>query len=84
MEAARNNGSYLYAQRVQVRLGRALQEVRERRGLSRSALARRAGVSRDELIEIEEGRVHPSCFILCQLAAGLGLTLGELIEEMGE
>lgn len=84
MGANRNNGGYLYAQRVQARLGRELQELRERKGVSRSALARRAGVSRDELIEIEEGHVHPSLFILTQLACGMGLTLGELMHELDE
>lgn len=80
----RNNGGYLYAQRVHGRLGPGLRALREAAGLSRYALEQLSGVSRDEIGDIEEGRVRPSHFILCQLAAGLGLTIGELHERLDE
>ena len=84
MGIPRNYGGSLYAARVHARLGRELQELRERKGLSRSALSRKSGVSRDEIIEIEEGRVHPLADTLCQLAFGMDLTIEEMMAELDE
>lgn len=58
-----------------------LRERRERQGLSRVALAHRAGISSDQLGRIERGEADPRMSVLLALAAVLGIPLGELFAE---
>ena len=53
--------SYDYAQRICSKLPRRLQEERENAGLSRYALEKRTGVSRDMIGDIEHGDSIPAC-----------------------
>ena len=55
-----NHEAHNYAERIRARLPRRLQELREAAGMSKYALATKAGVSRDMVGCIEGGRVH-SC-----------------------
>lgn len=59
-------------------LGRALETLRQRRGLSRGALARAAGVSSETVGRWEKGESHPSLRVLEALLAALGAHLGDL------
>jgi XRE family aerobic/anaerobic benzoate catabolism transcriptional regulator len=61
-------------------LGLRLREERERRGLSVTELAERAGLSRRHVTEAEAGRANLTVLKLAQLAAALGLPLGDLCD----
>jgi XRE family aerobic/anaerobic benzoate catabolism transcriptional regulator len=61
------------------RLGKRLREAREGAGLASSELARRAGLSRRTLTEIEAGRGNPTVTSLAALARGAGVSLERLL-----
>ena len=45
------------------------------------ALAKRSGISKGALVEIEQGRTNPSIATLCRLANALSVDLGELLGQ---
>ena len=61
-------------------LARNLRRLRAERGLTLDELARRAGISRSMLIQIEQKRVNPTLAILVRLAQALDIGLAELVE----
>jgi len=71
--------TYDYAAGVCGRLPRRLQSEREARGLSKYALGRDSGVSREMIARIEGGRSVPTLFVAARLAHGMGMTLEELV-----
>ena len=61
-------------------LGERLSELRWRAGLSRAVVATRAGVSKDLLQSLEQGRTaNPTLRVLAGLARGLNVSVGELL-----
>jgi len=64
-------------------LARNLRRLRAGRGLTLDDLARRAGVSRSMLIQIEQQRVNPTLATLVRLAQALDIGLAELVELGG-
>ncbi len=60
-------------------LAAAVREGRLARGLSTSALATRAGVSRAMITKVERAESQPTAALLGRLSAGLGMTLSELV-----
>ncbi|WP_328333826.1 helix-turn-helix domain-containing protein [Kribbella sp. NBC_00382] len=67
-------------------LGAAVREARSHQGLTQAELARRAGVSRDWLVRLEQG--HPRLEVQLVLdvlaAAGLALATGPQPPEAGD
>ena len=61
-------------------LARNLRRLRGERGLTLDELAKRAGISRSMLIQIEQQRVNPTLAILVRLAQALDVGLAELVE----
>jgi XRE family transcriptional regulator, regulator of sulfur utilization len=61
-----------------------LRRVRVRRGLSLSAVARTAGISKSTLSELEQGKGNPSIDTLWALAQALNITFSELFVDDGE
>jgi transcriptional regulator with XRE-family HTH domain len=61
-------------------LGRAVREVRARRGLSQEALGERAGLHRNYVGSVERGLINPTLKTLLALVGGLAVPLGELVE----
>ena len=53
--------------------------VRERQGVSKSELARRSGITRRAIINIENGKHYPHRKTLVKLAAALGCTPFEIV-----
>lgn len=53
--------------------------LRKTQNLSFDALARRAGVSKGTLVQIEQERANPSISTLCRLAATLGVSVADLV-----
>ena len=60
-------------------LGRALLELRARRGLSQEQLGFDAGRHRNYVGALERGEINPTFRVLLKLAAGLRIPLSELI-----
>jgi XRE family transcriptional regulator, regulator of sulfur utilization len=64
-----------------MRVAREVRAQREARGLSLSAAAARAGVSRTILAKIEAGAGNPSLETLSRIAESLDVTVGALLAE---
>ena len=62
------------------RLGRAVRELRARRGLSQEELGFRAGLHRNYVGAIERGEINPTFRVLLKLERGLALPLSEIIQ----
>jgi transcriptional regulator with XRE-family HTH domain len=65
--------------REHVALGRAVRELRARRGLSQEALGFCSGLHRNYVGAIERGEINPTFRILLALSRGLALPLSELL-----
>ena len=61
-------------------LGRAVREVRARRGLSQETLGFRAGLHRNYVGAVERGEINPTLKTLIALTDGLAVPLSELVE----
>jgi transcriptional regulator with XRE-family HTH domain len=53
--------------------------LRKSRGYTFDELARRAGVSKGTLVQIEQGDANPSISTLCRLASALGASVADLV-----
>jgi transcriptional regulator with XRE-family HTH domain len=62
-------------------LGRALQEVRDKRGLTQEALSLETGVHRNYIGGIERGERSPSVEAIIKLAEALDVTLPDLFRQ---
>jgi transcriptional regulator with XRE-family HTH domain len=69
------------ARQVNGAIARRLGRLRKGRGQTFDELALRSGVSKGMLVQIEQGRANPSIATLCRLAAGLGVSVVDLISE---
>lgn len=65
--------------REHVALGRAVRELRARRGLSQDQLGLRSRLHRNYVGAIERGELNPTFRVLNKLATGLCLPLSELL-----
>jgi len=63
-----------------VNLSHKLQKIREDRGMSRTELSKKSGVSLSFINYIEAGDKSPTLRTLEKLAAALGVTVGELLD----
>ena len=64
------------------KIGKRIIELREKRGISLSQLAREAGMSKSYLSQIEHGRFKsPSADIMYRVASALGTTIADILEE---
>lgn len=70
--------------RIEAALARNLRDWRTRRGWSLAELARRAGLSKGMLVQIERAQTNPSIATLCKLANALGVALPRLVELADE
>lgn len=66
---------------IQTRLGRNVRELREARGWSQEDYADRAGIHRTYVSDIERGRRNPTITVVEKLAAPLGVSAGELLDN---
>lgn len=62
-----------------VALGRAVREVRARRGLSQERLGFRSDLHRNYVGAIERGEINPTFRTLLALSTGLSVPLSELL-----
>jgi FMN phosphatase YigB (HAD superfamily)/DNA-binding XRE family transcriptional regulator len=65
-------------------LGMTLQRARQKAGLTQQAMCQKAGLSYSTLAKIERGAIKsPSIFTIKQIAEVLGITLDELVGNVG-
>ena len=64
----------------QTALGKRIQGLRQKAGITQQQLAEKADLSIKYLGELERGRANASLSILFNLAAALGVSLPELVE----
>lgn len=64
-------------------VSRRLREERRNKKLSLDELARRAGVSKGMVVEIENCNANPSIGILCKISAALGLSVADIVNVAG-
>jgi transcriptional regulator with XRE-family HTH domain len=64
-------------------VGRNVQRLRIKAGLSQAALAERMGVDRAYVSGLELGRRNPTVLTLWQVAEALGVKLRQFFEEDG-
>lgn len=60
-----------------------IRDLRHQRGLSLDQLSVRASVSKGMLVQIEKGEANPSIASLCKVAAGLGVSVADLVQVAG-
>jgi transcriptional regulator with XRE-family HTH domain len=65
--------------REQRALGRAVREIRARRGLSQEALGFEAELHRNYVGAIERGAINPTLRTLLAVTAGLAVPMSELV-----
>lgn len=56
-----------------------LKKIRQAKGMSQGALAKRARISREYLNRLEKGRYDPTVGVLQRLAKALGVSVTELL-----
>lgn len=69
------------AEQFRMSLARAVRNTRQRRGLSLSAVARSAGLSKSTLSQLEAGKANPNIDTLWAIAKTLGVSFGDLVED---
>jgi len=62
-----------------VAVARRITALRKAQDFTFDALARRAGVAKGTLVQIEQERANPSISTLCRLAAALGVSVADLV-----
>ncbi|HEX3735690.1 MAG TPA: helix-turn-helix transcriptional regulator [Solirubrobacterales bacterium] len=67
-----------YSQRPQSALGKAIRQLREKRGVSQAALAKDASTTSETLSLIERGLANPTWATVLDIAAALGVSMGDL------
>lgn len=65
---------------VRVKLGRRVQSLRRAQGLSQEAFADKIGLHRTYVSGVERGVRNPTLTAMVKIAAGLSVTLGELLQ----
>jgi transcriptional regulator with XRE-family HTH domain len=60
-------------------IGMTLRKLRDEKGMSQTALAKKARISREHLSRLEAGRYDPSVGVVQRLAKALGVSLTELL-----
>jgi transcriptional regulator with XRE-family HTH domain len=65
-------------------VARRISSLRRAQDLTFDALARRAGVSKGTLVQIEQERANPSISTLCRLASALGVSVADLVAPASE
>jgi transcriptional regulator with XRE-family HTH domain len=69
---------------INSRVARNLSLARGARGLTFDQLAKKSGVSKGMLVQIEQGRTNPSVATLCRIANALGVTVSRFVEGSDE
>ena len=66
-----------------VALGMAIRSTRKARGISQEELAHRSQIERSYMSSIERGMQNPGVMAIVQIAAGIGISVTDLVAEAG-
>jgi len=69
------------SEQPQPAIGKAIRQVREKRGLTQEAVAHDAGITTATLGVIERGLSNPTWATVKSIAAALGVSIGELAKR---
>ena len=69
------------AQERKARLGARVRELREAQGLSQQKFALMIGTDQSYMSDIEAGQINVGYDLLCRMAEGLGVKVGDLADE---
>ncbi|AXI60052.1 XRE family transcriptional regulator [Pseudomonas kribbensis] len=69
----------IHVQQVSEAVAKRLREARKQQKISLDELARRSGVSKGMVVEIENCNANPSIAILCKVSAALGLSVADVV-----
>ena len=69
------------AQTRKAKLGAKVRELREAQGLSQQKFALMIGTGQSYLSDIEAGQINIGYDLLCRIAEGLGVTIGDLADD---
>jgi transcriptional regulator with XRE-family HTH domain len=67
-----------HSERPQPALGKAIRQLREKRGYTQTGLADKAGVADPTLSMIERGHSNPTWATVRDIADALGVSMGQL------
>lgn len=67
-----------HSERPQPALGKAIRQLRQKRGLTQVALGEKTGITARSLSLIERGHANPTWDAVARIAAALGSSMGEL------
>jgi len=73
MEGKEKNG--------QIKIGKIIQKFREQKDLSIDLMAKKTGLSPDQLIKIEEGKISPALGVLIKISKALEVKVGAIMGE---
>ena len=63
-----------------IRLGKNVQELRKRKGLTQTQLAHSVGKDQQSIQRLEAGDFNPTYYYLTEIAEGLGVPIEELVK----
>lgn len=69
------------SEQPQPAIGKAIRQVREKRGLTQEAVAHDAGITTATLGVIERGLSNPTWATVKSIATALGMSIGELAKR---
>jgi transcriptional regulator with XRE-family HTH domain len=67
-----------HSDRPQPALGKAIRQLREKRGVTQESLGADAGITERTLSLIEGGKANPKWATVADIAAALGVSMGQL------
>jgi putative transcriptional regulator len=65
-----------------VLLGKHIVKLRQQKGWTQSELSRNCDKDRQSIERLEKGKINPSAYYLYQIAEGLGIEFGDLLEAI--
>ncbi len=78
------SGGLTFEDAMAAAVARRISALRKAQDFTFDALARRAGVAKGTLVQIEQERANPSISTLCRLAAALGVSVADLVSPGSE
>ena len=69
--------------RINVQIGKQIQTLRRRRGISQEELADMCGLHRSHLGQIERGELNVTLVTVQRIGKGLGVSLNQILGSIG-
>lgn len=69
---------------INAAVSQRIKQFRSQKKISLDELARRSGVSKGMLVEIEGCKANPSIALLCKIAAAMGVSVADVVNVASE